>query len=299
MITQNPQSFSGVYALMLTPFNDDKTVDYQAYEAYAEWQAANRPDHIFAVCGTSEMAVLTLPEREKLASLTVSRAGGIPVFATGNLEPSWFAQVEEVKRMSATGVSGLVFVTKGMGDDPERQFAYLCELAEHTELPIVLYECPTFRPHKMEASVYGRLVQTGRFFGIKDTTCTLPAIKEKIDVQGDSSVLQANIPLLFESYKLGARGVMATTTCCGARLFQKMWDEFSRGDLAAAEKTFRLVVLLDTAIDNGFTSSAKYLLDLLGVKMNWIKRDGSVNLSISRMQALKVYSEWAVANNAI
>ncbi|MBQ7548042.1 MAG: dihydrodipicolinate synthase family protein [Clostridia bacterium] len=290
------QKFAGVYALMLTPYNDDLTVNYDAYAEYTEFQAATGAGHLFAVCGTSEMAELTLDEREKLAKLTVKHANGTPVVATANMEPSWFAQVDEVKRMSQTGVDGLVFVTKGMHDDPERQFTYLSELAQHTELPLLLYEFPGCQPHKMEADVYKRLVDTGRFVGIKDTTSNMKDICEKIDVQGDSNILQANVPLLLEAWKAGARGVMATPTSCGAQLFQRMWEEFTAGDLDAAHITIQYINHLDNAIDSGFNVSAKYLVQLQGVEgMKPINR-GHRTLSEPRMQSLRTYYYWAKAN---
>ncbi len=291
--SNNPMS--GVYALMLTPYKDDRTIDIEAYKAYTEYQASTGAGFLVPVCGTSEMALQTLDERELLTATAVKYANGVPIFATANLEPSWFAQVEEVKRISATGASGLVFITKGMGDDKERQYTYLCELASFTELPIVLYEYPGCKPHIMEADVYKRLADTGKFVGIKDTTCTLKMIKEKIAVQGGSNILQANVPLLYESYKTGARGVMATTTSCGAQLFQKMWDEFTAGDFEASEKTFQHIILLDCAIDSGFNCSAKYLVGLQGVKMNWINRSAAT-LGEGRMNALKVFHDWAKSN---
>ncbi len=296
MTTAEYQKFAGVYALMLTPYHDDLTIDYDTYAAYTEFQAATGAGHLFAVCGTSEMAEMTLDEREKLAKLTVKHAGGTSVVATANLEPSWFAQVEEVKRMSQTGVDGLVFITKGMHDDPQRQFTYLSELAGYTDLPLFLYEFPGCQPHKMEADVYKKLVETGRFVGIKDTTCHMKDIQEKIDVQGDSNVLQANIPLLFEAWKAGARGVMATPTSCGAQLFQKMWDAFTAGDMDAAEKAYQHIILLDCAIDSCFNVSAKYLVQLQGITgMKPINRGHRV-LDEARMASLKAYYDWAKSN---
>ncbi len=296
MAKQDYRKFAGVYALMLTPYHDDLTVDYDTYAAYTEFQAATGAGHLFAVCGTSEMSELTLDEREKLAKTTVKYAGGKHIVATANMEPSWFAQVEEVKRMSQTGVDGLVFVSKGMHDDPDRQVTYLSELAQYTDLPIMLYEFPGCRPHKMEADVYKRLIDTGRFYGIKDTTSNMHDILEKIAVQGESNVLQANIPLLFEAWKAGARGVMATPTSCGAQLFQKMWDEFTAGDLEAAEKTNWCINLLDCAIDSGFNRSAKYLVQLQGVSgIKPISRGGQP-LSEARLNSLKNYHAWAKSN---
>ena len=79
---------------MLTPYHDDLSVNYQAYEEYADWQVSQGVEHLFAVCGSSEMAELKLEERLKLAELTVKHKGSTTVVATANMEPSWFAQVE-------------------------------------------------------------------------------------------------------------------------------------------------------------------------------------------------------------
>lgn len=286
------KQFYGVYTLLLTPFNDDLTVDFGALEGYAEYQVAQKPQHLFAVCGSAEMKNLKLDERIQIASTVVKKAGNIPVVATANLEPSWEAQLEEIKKIEATGVSGLVFVTKGYGDDQERMFTYLAELSTHACVPIVLYEYPGTSPHEMSGETYGKLVETGRFVAIKDTTCTMPLIKEKIKVQGESSVLQANIPYLYESYLAGARGVCATTTTCGTHLFVKMWDEFSKGDLENAKKTHQHICVLDNALEGGFSSTAKYLLNLQGVKMNHHMREGKP-LSAQKLKALEVWLEWA------
>ncbi len=286
--------FSGVYTLLLTPFNEDRSIDYRAYEEYVSWQAAFRPQHLFANCGSSEMTALTFEERIKCAGLAVKNSGGVPVFATGNLRSTHEEEIEEIKSLEDTGVSGLVFVTKGMCDRPEEQFEYLSELATHTELPVILYEFPGMRPHLMKPEVYGRLAATGRFKGIKDTTSEITEIEKKIVLQGSSNVLQANIPFLYDAYELGARGVVATPTTCGADLFVKMWDEWVRGDKPAAKQTYYQIINLDNAIDSGFNASAKYICRLRGVNMNWYTR-GDHKLSSARMASLKAYVEWAVS----
>lgn len=290
--------FAGVYSLLLTTFNEDRSVDYRAYEEYVSWQAAFKPQHLFAVCGSSEMTELTREERVKCAGLAVKNSNGVPVFATGNLEKNHEDEIEEMKALEQQGVSGLVFVTKGMCDKPEEQYDYLTELASHTELPIILYEFPGMKPHLMDAEVYGKLAATGKFKGIKDTTCLLPEIEKKIAVQGDSNVLQANMPFLYDSYVSGARGVIATPTTCGADLFVKMWDEWVKGDKEAAEKTYFQIINLDNAIDSGFNASAKYLCMCRGVNMNWYTR-GSHNLSPARMRSIKAYVDWATSEGIL
>jgi len=43
----------GVYSLLLTPFNVDRSIDFETYEKYVEWQARQGADHLFACCGSS------------------------------------------------------------------------------------------------------------------------------------------------------------------------------------------------------------------------------------------------------
>lgn len=290
--------FSGVYSLLLTPFNWDRTLDYKTYEEYVEWQASFKPQHLFAVCGSSEMMELTQEERVKCAGLAVKNSNGVPVFATGNLESDFNAQIEEMKKLEQQGVSGLVFVTRGMCDKPDELYDYITSLASHTELPVVLYEFPGMHPHCMDSITYGKLAATGKIKGIKDTTCKMPEIEAKIAVQGDSNVLQANIPFLYDSYLKGARGVVATPTSCGADLFVKMWDEFSNGDLEAARKTHQNIIALDNCIDSGFCASAKYLVGLRGINMKWYTR-GKHNLSPARIRSIEVWYDWAKENGIL
>lgn len=294
----NMEDFRGVYSLLLTPFCDDKSIDFEALKAYTEWQVSENPHNLFAVCGSSEMVTMTLEERLQVAKTIVSRSGNVPVFATGNLSQGTYEeQVDEVKKMSDTGIDGLVFVTKDYGEDQNKMFEYLSDLAQHTTLPIVLYEFPGFPNNKMSGETYGKLVKTGQFVGIKDTTCTIPLIKDKIDTQGDSAVLQANITYLYESYKEGARGVVATPSTCGTYMLRKMYDAFFvENDSEKAEMIHRYIDIFANGVDNGFTSSAKYMVNLCGVKMNIMRRDGKT-IDERKKHSLKILHDFMVSHD--
>lgn len=289
-------NITGIYSLMLTPYNEDKTVDWDTYEEYCDFQASQGVEHLFAVCGSSEMNMLTLEERLKLATLTAKHKGDTTVVATANMEASWFAQVEEVKRMSETGVDGIVFTTKGFGNDPERLVSYIGELRQFTTLPVLMYEYPWIKPHLISGDTYGRLVRECGIMAIKDTTCTVEGITAKIENKGDSCVLQANMPYLFEAYKAGARGVMATPTSCGGAFFSRFHNAFMSGDMKEAEKRFHEITLLDNAIDSGFNNSAKYLVQLQGIKNFRPINRTPETLSPARMESIKAFHDWCVIN---
>ena len=53
------KGFGGVYSLLLTPYKDDLSIDYDLYAEYVQWQVAQGAHHLFSVCGSSEMTTLT------------------------------------------------------------------------------------------------------------------------------------------------------------------------------------------------------------------------------------------------
>ncbi len=286
----------GIYSLMLTPYKEDLSIDYDTYEEYADWQVSQGVEHLFAVCGSSEMRELSLEERLKLAELTVKHKGETTVVATANIEPSVEDNLEEIKKMEATGVDGIVLTTKGLGDDDDKLVEYISKLAQSATIPVFLYEFPGFQPHKMSGKAYGELTKDGLIWGIKDTTSTMEGIQAKIDNKNDSTIIQANMPFLFDSYVAGARGVMATPTSCGGAFFQRFHEAFVSGDMALAEQRYNEIILLDNAIDSGFMASAKELIRLQGIKnFAWRTRCGH-DLSPARLRSIKSFYDWCVVN---
>ncbi|MCR5040970.1 MAG: dihydrodipicolinate synthase family protein, partial [Clostridia bacterium] len=268
------KDFGGVYALMLTPYKHDLSVDWGVYEKYCDYQAASGAHKLFCVCGSSEMTKLSIPERLKLAEITVKRANGLKVFATANLSEGLENQLEEIKRMEETGVDGLVFVTHGMGEKPEF-VEYIGALANAASLPALIYEFPGMSPHRVGADIYGELVRYGYIKGIKDTTSTLEGIAGKLDRQGDSCVLQANIPFLYDAFELGARGCVATPSTVGSSLIRKFYDAYAAGDKTEAKRLHGRVCMLADLIDQNYTAGAKYFMRLKGVPFEPLCRTGA------------------------
>jgi len=269
------QEFQGVFALLLTPFLPDRDIDWPAYDRYVDWQLSQRPHGLFAVCGSSEMGMLTLAERLRLAERAVHRAAGqVPVFATANVERDPADHEQELLRMAQTGVSGVVLIPpNGMGADQRKLGEYFARMAGLSPVPVFLYECPMVKPHLIDPRIYSELAGRHGIRGIKDTTCTLEGIEAKIKGAPDSIVYQANTPLMLAAIHRGAGGVMAITTTAAASLVLELWERGVRRD-PEADAVLERLTALDTALGGGFPATAKYLATLQGVTMNLHTRTG-------------------------
>lgn len=263
-------SIEGVISLLLTPLTEDKAIDWQTYDAYVDWQLAKGPAGLFAVCGSSEMKWLTPGERTDLARRAVDRAGYVPVLATANLAEDPKLHAEELARMAETGVSGVVLVPPTNVDRSIRAYrAYILALVEIADCPVFLYEWPQAPDYFFT----DELVATVAPFvsGIKDTTCTIEGISEKIEAASDTVVYQANIPFLVESLDAGARGIMAVTSTCYAELLIDLWHNRG-GDGQEAQRLHRELVTLDALLRFSYPAAAKYVAARRGVPMSHVTR---------------------------
>jgi 4-hydroxy-tetrahydrodipicolinate synthase len=259
--------FEGVFALLLTPFHADDTIDWDTYAHYVDWQLSHGAQGLFAVCGSSEMKWLTLDERLALASRAVERAGNVPVLATANLEDQTDDHLAEIERMAETGVAAVVLVPpQGLGNEPEQFAAYFAHLADHAPCPVILYEWPLRTPHLIPADLYADLVNAHGVLGIKDTTCTVEGIRAKIDAAPDSVVYQANTPYLMEAVDLGARGIMAITSAAAADAVVDYWQAARDGTPETVQR-HRELVFLDALLRFGYPATAKHLAALHGLPM--------------------------------
>ncbi|WFB55754.1 dihydrodipicolinate synthase family protein [Paenibacillus sp. BR1-192] len=290
----NPnKKFEGVFALLLTPFHEDGSIDWPAYERYVEWQLSFEPQGLFAVCGSSEMKWLSLTERLELMKRTVKLAGKTPVVATGNLEVPAM-QEEELKQALGTGIHGVVLVPPpGMGKNQSKLAEHFGRLADIADRPVVLYEWPLVEPYEINPAVYAGLTEQGNVIGIKDTTCTLEGITAKIQAAPDSIVYQANTPFMLEAIRQGAKGMMAVVSAAGGRTVADFWKAASHGS-SNAERLHREIVYLDALLRFGYPSSAKMLAALQGIPMGLSVRSGG----FASLEAKKALEVWLQSVNA-
>lgn len=206
---------SGVYPTMITPYGEDGEIDYGAVKALVEFYAEAGCKGIFAVCQSSEMAFLSLQEKEKLAKAVVdASAGRLDVVASGHTSASFAQQKEEFLRVSGTGVKAFVCVTNRFDTDKfgeekwiEEATRFLDETASEN-IPLGLYECPLPYKRLLTDKMVEWLGQTGRFAFIKDTCCDPSALIRRGEILSGTGVklFNANAQTTLLSLKNGGAG---------------------------------------------------------------------------------------------
>lgn len=205
---------NGVWPVMLTPFTDENKVDYDALGKLVDWYIENGVAGLFADCQSSEMFFLTLEERVEIARFVKERSDGrVPVVASGHVSDSISDQAEELNAMAETGADAVILLTNRLAQREESDAIWLDRLkmllAEFPEdLALGFYECPYPYKRIISPELLKWCADTGRFYFIKDTSCSIENISRKLEcVKGSRlKLFNANSSTLLETLRLGGSG---------------------------------------------------------------------------------------------
>ena len=203
----------GCIVTLITPFTKEDAIDYDAIDVIVDWHLASGTVGFFTPCLSSEMFALSNAERLALATHVKKRVGSrAVVVATGTYGGSIEEQAAFCNEI-ATCCDAVVVNTATLVPQAADEAAWKAAATRLLELTgsiqLGLYECPV--PHKrlLSPALIGWCARTGRFHFHKDTSCSMEAIRAKLDAIGKGTPFKfynANVETLLPSLRAGAHG---------------------------------------------------------------------------------------------
>ena len=233
MSTQAP--FGRLLTAMVTPFNEDGSIDWAGVEKLAQHLVDTGHDGI-AVNGTTGEAPTT-KSSEKLEIIKVVKkvvGSKIQVLSgAGDNETAY--TVEQAKRSQDAGADGILVVTPYYNKPPQAGIeAHFRAVAAATDLPIMMYDIPGRTGVEIESDTIVKLFETvDNIVALKDAKGNIAAtswvIKRcGIPVYSGDDIL--NLPFL----SVGAVGFVSVCGHTVGPQLKAMLDAWSAGNAATA-----------------------------------------------------------------
>ncbi len=205
---------SGVWPVMLTPFDKDGALDYPGLKALVDWYIAEGSAGLFAVCQSSEMFFLSLEERAELTRAIKEYAKSrVPVISSGHVSYAMKEQIRELQAVADAGADALILLSNRLAAADEPDEVLLSNLKEimqelPEDVPLGFYECPYPYKRVLSPKVVEFCADSGRFYFLKDTCCDIEGIRTKLSIMKGSpmQLYNANTSTLLESLEAGAAG---------------------------------------------------------------------------------------------
>lgn len=205
-----------MWPVMLTPFTERGEVDYNALERLIAFYEEGGCSGLFAICQSSEVFYLSLEERVKIADF-VKKHAHVPVIASGHVSDGREAQLEELRRVTDTGVDAVILITNRLArneEDPRVWMDNLMYLVDHLDpaMPLGFYECPAPYKRLMSLEELKTCAETGRFHFMKDTCCDIATLRARLEVLRGTNLrlYNANTTTLLDSLRAGPRASPAS-----------------------------------------------------------------------------------------
>lgn len=168
--------FKGSAVAVITPFDENLQVDFEAYDKILDFHLENSTDAL-VVCGTTgEATTMTEDEKIKLIKYTVEKINGrMPIIAGTGSNDTYSAAAFSKKVSGIDGVDALLVVTpyynKATKEGLYEHFAYI---AKNSTKPIILYNVPSRTNVNIDIDTTLKLAQIKNIVGIKDATGVYP-----------------------------------------------------------------------------------------------------------------------------
>ena len=294
--------FKGSGVALVTPFNEDYSVDYGKLRALVDYHVEHKTDAII-VCGTSgESATMTVEEHSECIAVVAEHAAGrIPVIAgTGSNDTA--TAIELSKEAENCGVDGLLLVTPYYNKCTQGGLiAHYSKVAESVKVPMILYNVPSRTGVNILPKTAVTLAKNhSNIVAIKEASGNISQVAELADLikkEGvDFDIYSGNDDQIVPLMSLGGIGVISVTANIIPDDTHDLCAKFLEGDIAGArELQLKAIDLCKALFCEVNPIPVKKATQLLGMT------NGVVRLPLTEMepehadQLAKVMKEYGIS----
>jgi 4-hydroxy-tetrahydrodipicolinate synthase len=264
----------GCGTALVTPFQQDGTVDVEALRKLVRWQVEEGIDFLVPCGSTGEAVTLTPAERELVVRTVVEAAEGqVPVMA-GATHNDTRQAVDEARRMSALGVTWLLSATPYYNKPtPEGLFRHFSAIADAATVPVCLYNVPGRTAVNMKPETVIRLADHPNIVGIKESSGDLAQIQHLLLGRPEGfSVLSGEDWMTLAVLAAGGDGLVSVASNEIPRLMTQLVRRSLRGQVEKArEILFQVLPLLEANFIETNPAPVKAALAAMGRITNQLR----------------------------
>ena len=273
--------FEGAGVALITPMNEDFSVNYDKLEEIIEEQIAGGTDCIITCGTTGEASTLTVEEHLDVIKRTVEIVKKrIPVIA-GTGSNSTETAVEFSKEAQEYGADGVLVVSPYYNKATQKGLIkHFSEIANSIDIPVLLYNIPGRTGVNIEPETIAYLVNNvPNIVGVKEASGNFSNAVKILRLCPEIDMYSGNDDKVVPLMSIGAKGVISVLSNVAPKQTHDMCRAALDGDFVKARKM--QIEALDV-IENLFTEvnpiPVKAAMNLQG------KNVGPLRLPLTQME---------------
>lgn len=233
----NANKLKGSFVALITPFNNDGSVNYKKIEELVKFHLDNDTDGIVALGTTAETPTLSDDEKFKIAELVIKIVNKkIPVIigsGTNSTEHSIYLS----KKYEKLGADGLLLVTpyynKG---NKEGIYNHFIEIANSVNIPSILYNVPGRTGVSIPFDIVQMLCKEKNIIGIKEASGNISYVTKCATLINDNfKILSGNDDMIVPVLSVGGTGVISVWANIEPKLCHKLVIDYLDGNVNSSK----------------------------------------------------------------
>ncbi|MFI9426767.1 4-hydroxy-tetrahydrodipicolinate synthase [Streptomyces achromogenes] len=266
--TRKPPPFGRTLCAMITPFTEAGALDLDGARRLAAHLVAEGCDGLVLNGTTGESPTTTDEEKTRLIEAVREAVGDRAALVAGVGSADTRHTVELARAAHKAGADGVLVVTPYYSRPPQEAVAaHFREVANASEVPVMLYDIPGRTGTRIEPETLIRLAEHPRIVAVKDCSYDLLGVQKVLARTGLAYYAGCDEQVLA-LYAVGAAGCVSTVANAVPAHIAAIPAAFDAGDTARARRLqLAATPLIEAMTGAGLpgTVTAKALLTRLGL----------------------------------
>lgn len=260
--------FRGSICPVITPFNEDESIDFDKFEELINWQI-EEGSHGISVTGTSgEPSSMSVDEREKVMETACETVNGRVPFLPGTGSTNHQETMRMTKAAQEMGADGaLVIVPYYNKPNQHALYKHFKTVADSVDIPIILYNIPGRTAVNLEADTIARLAEDcTNIIGVKEANKDFEHVNKVLLKAGRDFNLYSGIEVLcYPMLTIGGAGHISATANVAPKEVADLYNKWEAGDVRGARDLhYELMPLNDVLFRDTNPAPAKAALGMMG-----------------------------------
>ncbi len=285
-------NFGQLLTAMVTPFDQEGKIDFEATQTLINHLIANGTDGIVVAGTTGESPTLTTTEKADLIKFVVEVVAKRVSVIAGTGTNSTASSIELTEIANQAGVDGIMLVAPYYNKpNQEGLYQHFKAIAESTKLPVMLYNIPGRSVVNMQLDTIVRLSEIENIVCIKEASGDLDAMANIIENTPEDFLLYSgDDSLTLPVLAIGGHGVVSVASHVIGNEMKEMMNAFQGGDTKTAAAIHRqLLPIMKSLFIAPNPTPVKAALGMIGQNV------GSVRLPLVPLTE----TETATVSNAL
>ena len=264
------ENIRGSIVAMVTPFQEDGSVNFQVLTELLERQIDAGTDAILTLGTTGEYPTMTHEEDASVVEHTIRVVNGRVPVMVGSGSNCTATQVEKSVLYQDMGADALLLISPYYNKaNPEGMYRHFAETADQVHIPCILYNVPGRTGCSIPVSVVERLSRHPNIAGIKEASGDMSyAMKIAHCVGPDFALYSGNDDLTLPLMSVGGSGVISVFANVMPAVCHQIVADYLDGNQARALEThLRYLKLMNDLFIEVNPIPVKAAMNMLGLNV--------------------------------